>query len=106
MGFEQNILVFGNDFIAFGYEYFTLPFACLSLYLGGLLSLSVASSYRVTRRGVLFLFSFVIMASTIYCLYQSVTYYDGQHSRTIKNGTTNCRELGLNNCPGYIYQNS
>ena len=57
-------------------EYFTMPFACLSLYIGGLLCLSIASSYKVTRGLVLFLFSFAIMGSTIFCLYQSVQIYD------------------------------
>ena len=58
-------------------EYFTMPFACLSLYIGGLLCLSIASSYKVTRGLILFLFSFAMMGSTIFCLYQSVQIYDG-----------------------------
>jgi len=106
-------------------EYFTRPFACLSLYLTGLLSLSIASSYRVTRGAVLFLFSFVAMGSTIFCLYQSVQMYDKAFENVIGSVQYNytmdidwdCKdhyhshyhEYGYSEeteCPGSIFQNS
>ena len=79
-------------------EYFTMPFACLSLFFSGLLSLSIASSYRETRKAVLFLFSFFTMAATIYFLYQSVQIYDEAfrqessiaNDRIIQNSTNFC----------------
>jgi len=96
-------------------EYFTRPFACISLYLTGLLSLSIASSYRVTRGALLFLFSFVTMGSTIFCLYQSVKMYDrafenvkalNNHSSTI-NMDWECQGYySERSCPGTVVQNS
>ena len=72
-------------------EYFTMPFACLSLYIGGLLCLSIASSYKVTRGLVLFLFSFALMGSTIFCLYQSVQIYDRAFNQgNLLRGIDNC----------------
>ena len=79
-------------------EYFTMPFACLSLYIGGLLCLSIASSYKVTRGLVLFLFSFAIMGSTIFCLYQSVQIYD----RAFNQGDL---LRGIDNCFGRDHSN-
>ena len=76
-------------------EYNTMPFACLSLYIGGLLCLSIASSYKVTRGLVLFLFSFAIMGSTIFCLYQSVQIYD----RAFNQGNL---LWGIDNCLGKV----
>jgi len=105
-------------------QYFILPFSCISLYIGGLLCLSIASSRKVTRGLILFMFSFVIMGSTILCLYNSVILYDqtfesqpvesyGQinasYTKTIKIDW-NCKDRSYydykEKCPGTISQNS
>jgi len=100
-----------------------MPFACLSLYIGGLLCLSIASSYKVTRGLVLFLFSFAIMGSTIFCLYQSVQIYDRAFNQGFEDNQNESRIININldcksrsydynygrrqaNCPGSIFQNS
>lgn len=93
-------------------ENFIRPFACLCLFFSGLLSLSIASSYKVTRGAVLFLFSFVAMGSTIYCLYHSVQMYD----KAMENEAAlyDCEShwdgdyywYKENKCPGSIIQNS
>merc|ERR1711963_1276815 len=57
-------------------EYTIRPAICLSLFFTGLLSLSIASSYRETRKAVLFLVSFGTMAATIIFLIFSVQMYD------------------------------
>jgi len=102
-------------------QYFILPFSCISLYIGGLLCLSIASSRKVTRGLILFMFSFVIMGSSILCLYNSVILYDqsqpveiyGQinasYTKTI-NIDWNCKHRNYydykEKCPGTISQNS
>ena len=57
-------------------EYTIRPAVCLSLYFTGLLSLSIASSYRETRKIVLFLVSLGTMAATINFLICSVQMYE------------------------------
>jgi len=69
-----------TDFTTPYYEdfenYVTRPAGCLTLFITGLLSLSIARSYTETKRIVLFLFSFLTMAGIILVLIGSTQTYN------------------------------
>ena len=85
-------------------EYTIRPAICLSLFFTGLLSLSIASSYRETRKAALFLLSLGTMAATIIFLICSVQMYDEafRHESNLPIGhvTKNSTEF----CIGYNHE--